>query len=188
MSAAGGTLNTALNTASSAVPNIISGVGDAAGSVGQAVGNVVTPIAQPILGGIQDAVDPLADAVGPVLDATVGSGLQLVDNTIQTGLNAVTDLAGGAADLFQTVTDPFGDLLQSLLSGRGGSESFDTGVAARQIDTKRGPESKENPIFANVQLSPAVKQTLSQLQKNQKLNYKKVILFLQKIILLLRLT
>ncbi len=168
VSAAGGTLNTALNTASSAVPNIISGVGDAAGSVGQAVGNVVTPIAQPILGGIQDAVDPLADAVGPVLDATVGSGLQLVDNTIQTGLNAVTDLAGGAADLFQTVTDPFGDLLQSLLSGRGGSESFDTGVAARQIDTKRGPESKENPIFANVQLSPAVKQTLSQLQKNQK--------------------
>ena len=168
VSAAGGTLNTALNTASTAVPNIISGVGDAVSDAGQAVGNVVTPIVQPILGGIQDAVDPLADAVGPVLDATVGSGLQLVDNTIQTGLNAVTDLAGGAADLIQTATDPFGDLLQSLLSGRGGSESFDTGVAARQIDTKRGPQSKENPIFANVQLSPAVKQTLSQLQKNQK--------------------
>jgi len=167
VSAAGGTLNTALNTVSSSVPNIISGVGDAVSDAGQAVGNIVTPIASPIFSTVQDAVDPLADAVGPVLDATVGTGLQLVDNTIQGGLDALTGLAEGAGDLFQTVTDPFGDLLQSLLSGRG-SESFDTGVAARQVDIKRGPQSKENPIFANLQLSPAVKQTLSQLQKSQK--------------------
>ncbi len=165
---AGSAVNQAISTAGNLATDVIDATGQAVSDVGQAGMDIVEPVVRPVFQAVDDVVlDPAQQIAGDYIAPIAGGFLDLVDQGIQGGLNLVQDVGFGAMDVFETITDPIGDILQSLLSGGGGTESLDFGVNQLK-ELKRGAMEPTGAVPANIQAAPGLSQRLAQLQKNQK--------------------
>jgi len=168
---AGSAVNQAISTAGNLATDVIDTTGQTVSNVGQAGMDVVAPVISPVLDAAGDVIEPVVQGAANVIDPIAGGFLNLVDQGIQGGLNLVQDVGFGAMDVFETLTNPIGDILQGLLSGGGGSESLDFGV--NQIkELRREAMEPTAAAPANIQAAPGLSQRLAQLQKKQKTKLK----------------
>ena len=165
---AGGAVNQAIQSGTSIARDVVDSAGNLVSDVGQAGMDIIEPGVRPIFQAVDDVVlEPVQDIAGDYIAPIAGGFLDLVDRGIKGGLNLVQDVGFGAMDVFETITDPIGDILQSLLSGGGSTESLDFGVNQLK-ELKRGAMEPTGAVPANIQAAPGLSQRLAQLQKNQK--------------------